>query len=228
MTAPPRAARPCRPPVPPARAARPCRPPVPPAPCRETLRGMSAESAWPAGHDERAGLAALSAVPAEAVREALLGCCSSPRWAESVLAGRPYASVADLLRRSATATAELGIADLTDALAGHPRIGEQPGGDRQAGGGDDGDRAHWSRAEQAGLSQADAATRQALADGNRAYEQRFGHIYLVCATGRSAGQLLQLLRQRLASDPGTEWHVLRTELAKINEIRLRKLIGGAS
>lgn len=202
---------------------------------------MSAASADPAdrgeqpgvSHDERAGLAAFNAVPAAAVREALLHCCSSPRWAGSVLAGRPYESLADLLRRSAAATAALGIADLGDALSGHPRIGAAPAAGEHNGEGQDAadpdaaDGRQWSRQEQSGLLGAAAATRQALADGNLAYEQRFGHIYLVCATGRSADELLQLLRGRLANDPETEWRVLQSELAKINEIRLHKLIGGA-
>ncbi len=187
--------------------------------CRETLSVMTAASAGPDGHDERAGLAAFNAVPTAAVREALLSCCSSSRWADSVIAGRPYASVADLLRQSAAATTALDTADLRDALSAHPRIG----GDRQAG-----DRQGWSREEQAGMDHATAANRRALADGNRAYEDRFGHIYLVCATGRSAGELLGLLQQRLVNDTETEWRVVRTELARINEIRLRRLIGGGS
>jgi 2-oxo-4-hydroxy-4-carboxy-5-ureidoimidazoline decarboxylase len=110
--------------------------------------------------------------------------------------------------------ARLAPADLEQALAGHPRIGEG----RTAG--------HWSRREQAGVHGADPATIQALADGNEAYERRFGHIYLVCATGRSAGQLLALLRERLGNDPGTEWGVVRRELAKINRIRLARLLDG--
>ncbi len=68
---------------------------------------------------------------------------------------------------------------------------------------------------------------QALADGNAAYERRFGHIYLVCATGRTAGELLALLTARLENDPDTEWGVVRSELQQINRIRLRKLLGGA-
>jgi 2-oxo-4-hydroxy-4-carboxy-5-ureidoimidazoline decarboxylase len=103
-------------------------------------------------------------------------------------------------------------ADLEQALAGHPRIGERHGAD---------DR---SRREQAGVHGADPATIQALADGNQAYERQFGHIYLVCATGRSAGELLALLQERLGNDPGAEWAVVRTELAKINRIRLAKLL----
>ena len=74
---------------------------------------------------------------------------------------------------------------------------------------------------------ADVATIQGLADGNEAYERRFGHIYLVCASGRSGAELLDLLTARLANDPGTEWGVVRGELGKINRIRLLKLLEGA-
>jgi len=108
--------------------------------------------------------------------------------------------------------AQLAPADLEQALAGHPRIGQRHGTD---------DR---SRREQAGVHAADPATIQALAEGNQAYERRFGHIYLVCATGRSAGELLALLRERLGNDPGAEWAVVRSELAKINRIRLAQLV----
>jgi 2-oxo-4-hydroxy-4-carboxy-5-ureidoimidazoline decarboxylase len=110
--------------------------------------------------------------------------------------------------------ARLAPAGLEQALAGHPRIGERHGADGR------------SRREQAGVHGADPATIRALADGNEEYERRFGHIYLVCATGRSAGELLALLRERLSNDPGTEWEVVRRELAKINRIRLTRLLDG--
>ncbi len=73
---------------------------------------------------------------------------------------------------------------------------------------------------------ADAATIGSLAEANAAYEQRFGHIYLVCASGRTGAELLALLQQRLGNDNETEWHVVRTELGKINRIRLGELLGG--
>lgn len=162
---------------------------------------------------ELAGLAAFNGLGGDAARQALMACCSSARWAGAVLAGRPYDSAAALLRQSDEAVAGLTPGDLRDALSGHPRIGAGAG--------------RWSREEQAGVDGAAEVTRRALADGNAAYERRFGHIYLVCATGRSAGELLELLRSRLANDGETEWQVLRSELGKINRIRLRKLIGGA-
>jgi 2-oxo-4-hydroxy-4-carboxy-5-ureidoimidazoline decarboxylase len=189
---------------------------------------MNDRPARPAEDEQRARLAAFNGLPAAAARQALLDCCSSACWADAVAAGRPYASVAGLLGRSDAAVAGLAPGDLRDALAGHPRIGERTG-ERAgpAGARDDGGADGWSRAEQAGLDGAAAPAMRALADGNAAYERRFGHIYLVCATGRTAGELLALLTARLQNDPDTEWGVVRSELQQINRIRLRKLLGGA-
>jgi 2-oxo-4-hydroxy-4-carboxy-5-ureidoimidazoline decarboxylase len=163
--------------------------------------------------DTPAGLAALNALPADAARQSLLACCSSARWADEMVSGRPYASADELLARSDRAVAGLAQADLEQALAGHPRIGRPSG---PAGG--------WSRREQAGVQAAEQGTIQALAEGNEAYERRFGHIYLVRASGRDGAELLALLRDRLGNDPGTEWEVVRRELAQINRIRLRRLL----
>jgi 2-oxo-4-hydroxy-4-carboxy-5-ureidoimidazoline decarboxylase len=160
----------------------------------------------------RVSLETFNALPAEQAGEYLLACCSSGRWIHNVTSGRPYASVGEILARSDASVAGLDQGDLEQALAGHPRIGA-------------GSAAGWSRREQAGVRDADGATTAALAEGNEAYEQRFGHIYLVCAAGRSAPDLLRTLRERLGHDPGTERHVMRDELRKINELRLAKLIG---
>jgi 2-oxo-4-hydroxy-4-carboxy-5-ureidoimidazoline decarboxylase len=163
--------------------------------------------------DNPTGLAALNALPADAARERLLACCSSARWADEMVSGRPYASAGELLARSDRAVAGLAQADLERALAGHPRIGRPSG---PAGG--------WSRREQAGVQTADAATAAALAEGNEAYERRFGHIYLACASGRDGAELLALLRERLGNDPATEWEIVRRELGQINRIRLGRLL----
>ena len=140
-------------------------------------------------------------------------CCSSERWAAEVASGRPYASAEELLASSDAAMAGLAPADLEQALAGHPRIGRRGADER-------------SRREQARVLAADQATIRALAEGNEDYERRFGHIYLVCATGRNATDLLALLRERLGNDPETEWGVVRRELGKINRIRLTRLLEG--
>jgi 2-oxo-4-hydroxy-4-carboxy-5-ureidoimidazoline decarboxylase len=161
------------------------------------------------------GLDAFNAWPAEQAERQLLACCSSPRWAAEVVSGRPYRTADEILTRSDQAVAQLDQADLEQALAGHPRIGAAT-------------TSASSRREQAGVHGADRATLQALADGNAGYERRFGHIYLVCAAGRSAAELLALLQERLGHDPGTEWGVVRRELGKINRIRLRRLLEGGS
>jgi 2-oxo-4-hydroxy-4-carboxy-5-ureidoimidazoline decarboxylase len=160
-------------------------------------------------------LEALNAMPAAQASEHLLACCTSERWIHNVMSGRPYGSVGEILARSDESVAGLDRRDLEQALAGHPRIGA-----RSAAGP--------SRQEQTGVQGADQATLRALAEGNEAYERRFGHIYLVCATGRSAGELLALLRERLGHDPGTEWGIVRRELGKINRIRLRQLLEGTA
>jgi 2-oxo-4-hydroxy-4-carboxy-5-ureidoimidazoline decarboxylase len=164
-----------------------------------------------------AGLAVFNALPAEQARDALLACCRAGRWAGQVTAGRPYPSLAAL--QAAAADALTGD-DVAEALAGHPRIGQAPAAGHSS----------WSRSEQSGVAAAGDQVRDELAAGNQAYEARFGHIYLVCATGRSAPELLGILRARLANDPGTERGVVRDELIKINDLRLAKLLGaeGAS
>jgi len=156
----------------------------------------------------------LNGLTEAAVRQELRACCASARWIQEVAAARPYASEAALLAASDDAVASLTDADLREALDGHPRIG-----DRRV------EAGSLSSQEQAGVRGADDSLRQALDAGNAEYESRFGHIYLAGATGRSASELLVFLRERLSNDPGTEWKVVASELAKINQIRLRKLLG---
>jgi 2-oxo-4-hydroxy-4-carboxy-5-ureidoimidazoline decarboxylase len=153
-------------------------------------------------------------LPEDEAREVLLACCTSPRWAVRLAAGRPYRSAGDLYGEADRALRELGEADLQDALAGHPRIGERRDGDAVSAG------------EQSAVGSADADTRAALAEGNRRYEERFGQVYLVAAGGREAGELLADLRARLDNDPEIEHAVLRAELAKINKSRLAGLVEG--
>ena len=157
-------------------------------------------------------LAAFNALPeAEAVR-VLRGCCASRRWAEQVASGRPYPTPERLYAAADGALDALDESDVDEAVAAHPRIGDRP-------------TAEDSRREQAGVAAASDDTRAALAEVNRAYEAKFGHVYLVCATGKSAEELLAIARERLGNDPATERRVLRRELAAINRLRLRRLIG---
>jgi 2-oxo-4-hydroxy-4-carboxy-5-ureidoimidazoline decarboxylase len=157
----------------------------------------------------------LDAMPAAEAAAALTACCASPAWVRAVLAGRPYRSPAAL--RSAVAAAFDGLSwpEIEAALAAHPRLGERAAGaDRSAA---------WSRREQAGVGAGTDAERAALAAGNRAYERKFGRVYLACATGRSAAELVALLRSRLDNDEATERAVVRRELRAITELRLAAL-----
>jgi 2-oxo-4-hydroxy-4-carboxy-5-ureidoimidazoline decarboxylase len=152
---------------------------------------------------------ALDAVEAE---QQLMGCCSVRRWAREVGAGRPYRSVRRLRE---TAAAALTDADVAEGLAGHPRIGERDTARHD-------DR---SRVEQSRVATAAPGVLAALAEGNRAYEERFGHVYLVCAQGRSADELLEVLHRRLENDEQTERKAVREELVAITLLRLAALVG---
>ena len=164
---------------------------------------------------ENLDLTAFNALrPTEAERR-LLRCCSVPRWAHQVPAGRPYRSAGSLYSAADCALIDLTEEELDQAMAGHPRIGEQAAGEHAEG----------SRREQSGLRNASAATVAALAQRNAEYEDRFGYVYLVSAEGRDGDELLSVLTHRLGNDAATERAQARTELGKINRIRLRRLIG---
>jgi 2-oxo-4-hydroxy-4-carboxy-5-ureidoimidazoline decarboxylase len=170
-------------------------------------------------------LARLNALPDGEAVSVLLGCCAAPGWARRVAAGRPYATVADLLAAAGAAWAVREPGDLDAAMAGHPRIGHPRIGHPRIGHPRIAERrlSGWSQGEQSGVG-SDAGTAQALREANAAYEDRFGHVFLICATGRGAGEILAELRRRMANDPGTEREVAAAEIGKINAIRLRKLV----
>ena len=151
-----------------------------------------------------AGLARLNALPAEDAVAVLLGCCSAPGWARRVAGQRPFGSVGELLAAADAAWAARTPDELEVAMAGHPRIGER-GLSAQ------------SRQEQAGVG-SDAGTVRALQDANAAYEDRFGHVFLICATGRGPDEI-----RRMAHDPDAEREVAAAEIGKINALRLRRL-----
>jgi 2-oxo-4-hydroxy-4-carboxy-5-ureidoimidazoline decarboxylase len=154
----------------------------------------------------------LNALPDQEARMELLACCGSRRWAARVSAGRPYADDDALLTAADAAWDVATEADVREAFGAHPRIGDAASGGAQ------------ERREQSASADADEATRAALAEGNRAYEARFGHIYLVCASGRSAPELLADLRSRLGNDPATELRVAAEEQRAITRLRLRNLL----
>jgi 2-oxo-4-hydroxy-4-carboxy-5-ureidoimidazoline decarboxylase len=154
-------------------------------------------------------LGRLNAAEPAAAEHDLLACCASRRWADEVLARRPYHELARLRAVSEQVLRALDWADVEQALAAHPRIGEAAAGATR--------EAAWSRQEQSG-----ATPDEDLVAGNAVYEERFGHVFLVCATGLSGEQMLTALRTRLGNDPATEREVVREELRKIVDIRLGK------
>lgn len=151
-------------------------------------------------------------LPVDAAAHAIRPCCASTRWVTEVVSGRPYGSLRRLRSASDDVLADLAWADVAEALAAHPRIGE-----RLAGAGQE---SAWSRQEQSGAS--DPAVADELVAGNLAYEQRFGQVFLICATGRTAPEILAALRARLDNPTDVERQVVRTELREIVRLRLIK------
>ena len=163
---------------------------------------------------------ALNTLPADEAAGALLACCGSTRWAHEMEARRPFADAHDLLDTADEVWFGLDAEDWLEAFRAHPRIGE-----RKAAPAQDARAAAWSAQEQARAGDAGEDVARALAEGNEAYEARFGHIYIVCATGKSAEEMLAILRARLANDPATELRAAAGEQARITRIRLEKLLG---
>ena len=155
-------------------------------------------------------------LPAPEAAALVRQCADVPAFAAAVAAGRPHGTRSALLAAAEAQARTWTDAEVTAALAGHPRIGERPAGD--------GAGAAMSSREQAGVDPADAELQRRLADGNRSYEERFGRIYLVRAAGRTGAELLDLLEQRLGNDPTVEAEVTRAQLAEIALLRLGGLV----
>lgn len=169
------------------------------------------------------GVAAFDALPDYDAAPLLETCCGSHAWIREMLAHRPFLSLMRILDEADEVWWSLAPDDWREAFDHHPRIGEQSAAAPQGA-----VALAWSADEQHGVAQSSEGTRQALADGNREYERKFGHIYLVCAAGKSAEEMLALLRSRLSNDPATELQVAAGEQAKITRLRLEKLFGSSS
>lgn len=147
-----------------------------------------------------------------------------------MLSQRPFKDRDEVFESGARIWWDLGREDWLEAFAGHPRIGGQADGksgglaDGRTGGLRDGSAAEWSAEEQAGATAAADEVKAALAEANREYEARFGHIYIVCASGKSGAEMLELCRARLVHDPDSELQVAAGEQAAITRLRLEKLL----
>jgi len=187
------------------------------------LRG-SGSSAAPS-HDQpptsvNPTVAELDLMPADRASLLLSDCCGSTRWVSGMVARRPFGSIERVLSTADDVWSSLGPDDWREAFSHHPRIGEQRGSARQSERG-----AAWAAGEQSGVGGAPDYTLKSLASVNREYEQRFGYIYIVCASGKAADEMLVGAEQRLRNDAGTELLVAAEEQRKITRLRLEKLLG---
>jgi 2-oxo-4-hydroxy-4-carboxy-5-ureidoimidazoline decarboxylase len=159
---------------------------------------------------------AFNALPEDEARARLETCLAVPRWVDDVLAARPFGDDASLWVRAEQAAAHLDDAELEAALSRHPRIGERPS--------EPGHEAAFSRREQSGVDGSDPEVARRLAEGNRAYEQRFDRVFLIRAAGRSAHEILSELERRLQNDDATERDETVTQLREIAMLRLRQVV----
>jgi 2-oxo-4-hydroxy-4-carboxy-5-ureidoimidazoline decarboxylase len=161
----------------------------------------------------------LDTMPAAAAADLLRACCGAARWVERMTAARPFNTEPALRESADRIWRSLDRSDWLEAFSHHPRIGEQrsavPTGTRAGA---------WSSGEQSSVAVADAGVRESLAAANREYESRFGYIYIVCATGRTAHEMLALARERLTNEPAHELTVAAEEQRKITQLRLGKLL----
>ncbi len=166
-------------------------------------------------------MSSLDELPEAEARDALRRCCGARRWVEAMLARRPIGDAAAWLRAAHEAWSTMDRDDILEAFDHHPRIGA----DLDALRAKFGDTAGLSEAEQSGVEGAAEATLTALRDANIAYEARFGHIFIVCASGKRADEMLAILRGRMDNEPAAELTVAASEQMKITELRLGALLG---
>ncbi|MCP2093951.1 MULTISPECIES: 2-oxo-4-hydroxy-4-carboxy-5-ureidoimidazoline decarboxylase [Actinosynnema] len=154
------------------------------------------------------GIGWFDSADVDVLRPLVLDCLAVPRWGDGVLAARPFGEVDALV---AAADVVLSDDEVLAAIAHHPRIGERGRGSSAA----------WSDGEQSGV---DGSASGLLVDANARYEARFGHVFLICATGLSGADVLASLAARMGNEPAFELRVVNRELCRIAAIRLRKLV----
>jgi OHCU decarboxylase len=167
----------------------------------------------------------LNALPATEAEADLLACCGASRWALGMVARRPFGNFAELFAAADEIWRSLGREDWLEAFSRHPQIAEkatekrieaQPGQPLSS---------RWSAEEQSGAQRNSADVMTRLAEGNRAYRQRFGYIFIVCATGKTAEEMLAILERRLQNDASAELTIAAEEQRRITRLRLEKLLG---
>lgn len=158
------------------------------------------------------GLARFNALPEDAATAVLREACASSAWGSALLAQRPYRTTSDLFLASDAAMAELTAQDLAEAMAGHPPIGRPKPGDPT------------SSREQRGMEGATEGLKAEMLELNLAYQEKFGHVFLICASGLTGEQMRDAVKARYGNTPDAERETVRTELGKINRIRLTRIV----
>lgn len=166
------------------------------------------------------GIERLNTLTHDEAEAEFVQCCGATAWACGMSARRPFGGADDLLRAAEEAWQNLDEEDWLEAFSRHPQIGEGKAATEQTG-----TEKEWSEREQSGMGAADDATRRELEELNRAYAEKFGYIFIVCATGKSPAEVLAALRARLSNDPASEIASAAREQRRITKLRLEKLLG---
>lgn len=161
----------------------------------------------------------LNKLSKEEAFEALFKCCGCSPWAQNLTDFRPFKSKEDLLRQSDMNWITCEAEEVLEAFSQHPKIGDMKSLEKKFAA-----TKEWASGEQSGVDEATQETLIALSKGNMEYEKKFGFIFIVCATGKTAGEMLALLNARIVNDPRTEFINAMNEQNKITHIRLQKLI----
>ena len=164
-------------------------------------------------------LAEFNALSSEQAESSLRNCCGCARWAATVAARRPYANAEALHKTADSVWWKLDRADWLEAFSHHPQIGDK------AARGSDSAR-QWAEGEQTGAHLASDDVKTRLARANGAYLEKFGYIYIICATGKTAEGMLAILNQRLQNDHASELSIAAEQQRLITRIRLDKLLAG--
>jgi 2-oxo-4-hydroxy-4-carboxy-5-ureidoimidazoline decarboxylase len=171
-------------------------------------------------------LARWNFLPIAAAFDEILPCCGSRAWADGMVARRPLPNETAVLAASDETWRSLSELDWLEAFRSHPRIGESKIGESRAPKASSQQSARWSEQEQRSVAGSNDSVKNALAEGNREYERRFSRIFIVCATGKSAAEILEILQRRLKNDERTEIQEAAEQQRQITQIRLRKWLQG--
>jgi len=164
-------------------------------------------------------LAWLNGLSEKEAQSTFLDCCSSTEWARRMTEARPFAMLENLFKSADDIWFSLSSVDHLEAFASHPKIGSKKAAPKQQT-----KSAEWSSGEQSGMDTAAEDTRNELAEANRLYLEKFGFIFIVCATGKEADEMLAICKARLGNSAATELNIAAEEQRKITEIRLNKLL----